>query len=118
MIYIDENGAEITNYDLTKGYLVDGEHVDHPEISEKGHYEYEPLAGGGRLQKYIIDTPYQPAYREVTVQKYIRYTTEELELLAKADYAGRLDALESNVEQHDEAFKSYIDAYNEGVQNA
>lgn len=97
MVYINENGEQIESYDLTKGHLVDAEWIDHPVIDEVGHYEYEDLEGGGQLQKYIVDTPFHPAWREVTVMKYILYTEEELMVFANADYNGRLNQLEASM---------------------
>ena len=95
MKYIDEQGKPLDRVDLSLGRLEDAEWVDHPEVQEVGHYKYEPLDGGGQLQRYVIDTPYQAAWREVTVQRYIRYTPEELEAIAAGDYAARLNALEA-----------------------
>ena len=61
MKIIDENGAAIENPDLTLGYLVDDtEPVEHPVIDVPG-------------------VPAQAAWTEqVPVQRYIRYTEEEL----------------------------------------
>ena len=95
MKYIDEQGKPLESVDLKLGYLEDAEWVDHQEVQEVGHYEYEPLDGGGQLQRYVVTTPYQAAWREVTVQRYIRYTPEDLEAIAAGDYAARLSALEA-----------------------
>lgn len=111
MKYIDEHGRPLERVDLNLGRLEDAEWVDHPEVEEIGRYEYEPLDGGGYLQRYVIDTPYQAAWREVTVQRYIRYTPEELEAIAAGDYAGRLNRLEA-------AAKEYERAYWQGVNEA
>lgn len=97
MVYVDESGAVLESVDLSIGYLEDAEWVDHPEVEEIGHYEYEELKGGGQLQKYVVDTPYQAAWREVTKQKYIPYTEAELAQIARQDYASRLDALEAAI---------------------
>lgn len=118
MVYIDESGAQIERYDLMKGYLVDAEWIEHPEVPEKGHYVYEDLKGGGRLQRYIVDTAYQPARREVTVMKYILYTEEELALQAKADHAGRLEALELQSALQAGRLDAHEAAYLEGVNEA
>lgn len=95
MIYIDENGNNIDNYDLTIGYLVDHEWVDHPAVAQSGHYEYS-----NNIQTFIIDGPATPTWREITTQKYVLYTEAELAHMAKLDYATRLDNLEvANDEQ-------------------
>ena len=51
MIYIDENGNNIDNYDLTIGYLVDHEWVDHPAVAQSGHYEKAILQKQYRILK-------------------------------------------------------------------
>lgn len=97
MVYIDENGSVLESVDLSKGRLEDAEYVDHPEVEEVGHYEYVDLEGGGQLQKYIVDIPHKSAYREVTVQRYIRYTEEELAIFARESYEGRINTLEQAI---------------------
>lgn len=114
MIYIDETRKQIENPDLTKGYLVEAEWVNHPAVDEVGHYEYSDLEGGGQLQKYVVDFPFAPAWREVTVMKYIAYTEEELEQMNKADVNARLDALEATTAEHEYA----LEAIAEGATNA
>ena len=84
MVYIDETGAVLSSVDLKKGFLVDEEWIDYPEVPQEGHYEYEALSGGGRLQRWVVDVPYAPAHREVTVMKYIAYTEAELAALTLA----------------------------------
>ena len=117
MVYIDQEGKPLDRVDLILGRLEDAEWTDHPEVQEVGHFEYDPLGGGdesetsGWLQKYIIDTPYQAAWREVTVQRYILYTPEELAAIAAGNYAARLDKLEA-------AQKEYVAAYWQGVNEA
>ena len=87
MKIIDENGAAIENPDLTLGYLVGGtEPVEHPAVEgveEVSHYEtVTEYPGGGRDVQKVIDVPgvtAQAAWTEqVPVQRYIRYTEEEL----------------------------------------
>ena len=87
MKIIDGNGAAIENPDLTLGYLVDDtEPVEHPAVEgveEVSHYEtVTEYPGGGRDVQKVIDVPgvtAQAAWTEqVPVQRYIRYTEEEL----------------------------------------
>ena len=87
MKIIDENGAAIETPDLTLGYLVGGtEPVEHPAVEgveEVSHYEtVTEYPCGGRDVKKVIDVPGVPAQaawtEQVPVQKYIRYTAEEL----------------------------------------
>lgn len=87
MKIIDENGAAIVTPDLTLGYLVDDtEPVEHPAVEgveEVSHYEtVTEYPGGGRDVRKVIDVPGVPAQaawtEQVPVQRYIRYTEEEL----------------------------------------
>ena len=87
MKIIDENGAAIETPDLTLGYLVDNtEPVEHPAVEgveEVSHYEtVTEYPGGGRDVRKIVDRPGVQAQEEwaeqVPIQKYIRYTAEEL----------------------------------------
>jgi hypothetical protein len=87
MKIIDENGAAIETPDLTLGYLVGStEPVEHPAVEgveEVSHYEtVTEYPGGGRDVQKVIDVPgvtAQAAWTEqVPVQRYIRYTEEEL----------------------------------------
>lgn len=87
MKIIDENGAAIETPDLTLGYLVGGtEPVEHPAmegVDEVSHYEtVAEYPNGGRDVRKVIDVPGVPAQaawtEQVPVQRYIRYTEEEL----------------------------------------
>ena len=87
MKIIDENSAAIENPDLTLGYLVDDtEPVEHPAVEgveEVSHYEtVAEYPNGGRDVRKVIDVPGMPAQaawtEQVPVQRYIRYTAEEL----------------------------------------
>ena len=87
MKIIDENGAAIENPDLTLGYLVDDtEPVEHPAVEgveEVSHYEtVAEYSNGGRDVRKVIAVPGVPAQaawtEQVPVQRYIRYTAEEL----------------------------------------
>ena len=87
MKIIDENGAVVENPDLTLGYLVDDtEPVEHPAVEgveEVSHYDtVAEYPNGGRDVRKVIDVPGVPAQaawtEQVPVQKYVRYTAEEL----------------------------------------
>ena len=87
MKIINENGAVVENPDLTLGYLVGGtEPVEHPAVEgvdEVSHYEtVAEYPNGGRDVRKVIDVPGVPAQaawtEQVPVQRYIRYTEEEL----------------------------------------
>ena len=87
MKILDETGAVIKSPDLTLGYLISGtEPVEHPAVAavpETSHYEtVAEYPGGGRDVRRVIDVPDVPGREawteQVPVQKYIRYTAEEL----------------------------------------
>ena len=87
MKILDETGAVVENPDLTLGYLVGGtEPVEHPAVEgveEVSHYEtVAEYPNGGRDVRKVIDVPGVPAQaawtEQVPIQKYIRYTAEEL----------------------------------------
>ena len=87
MKIIDETGAAIETPDLTLGYLTDStEEIIHPAVEgveEVSHYEtVAEYPGGGRDVRKVIDVPGVPAQaawtEQVPIQKYIRYTAEEL----------------------------------------
>ena len=87
MKILDETGAVVENPDLTLGYLTTStEEVTHPAVEgveEVSHYEtVTEYPGGGRDVRKVIDVPgvtAQAAWTEqVPVQRYIRYTEEEL----------------------------------------
>lgn len=87
MKILDETGAVIERPDLTLGYLISGtEPVEHPAVAavpETSHYEtVAEYPGGGRDVRRVIDVPGVPGREawteQVPVQKYIRYTAEEL----------------------------------------
>ena len=87
MKIIDENSAAIENPDLTLGYLTaDAEEVIHPAVEgveEQWHWEtVTEYPNGGKDVQKVVDRPgvqAQAAWTEqVPIQKYIRYTAEEL----------------------------------------
>ena len=87
MKILDETGVVVENPDLTLGYLVDEtEPVEHPAVEgveEVSHYEtVAEYPNGGRDVRKVIDVPGVPTQaawlEQVPVQRYIRYTAEEL----------------------------------------
>ena len=87
MKIIDETGAVVENPDLTLGYLTGStEEITHPAVEgveEQWHWEtVTEYPNGGRDVRKVIDVsgvPAQAAWLEqVPVQRYIRYTDEEL----------------------------------------
>ena len=87
MKIIDENGAAIETPDLTLGYLVDDtEPVEHPAVEgveEQWHWEtVTEYPNGGKDVQKVVDRPGVKAQEEwveqVPIQKYVRYTAEEL----------------------------------------
>lgn len=87
MKILDETGAVITSPDLTAGYLAaDTEAVEHPAqeaVEELSHYEtVAQYPNGGKDVRKVIDraaVPAAPAWAEqLPIQRYIRYTAEEL----------------------------------------
>ena len=103
MKIIDENGAAIENPDLTLGYLTSStEEVTHPAVEgveEQWHWEtVTEYPNGGKDVQKIVDRPGVTAQEEwaekVPIQKYIRYTEEELAAREKerqqAEEAARL----------------------------
>ena len=87
MKILDETGAVVENPDLTLGYLTTStEEVTHPAVEgveEQWHWEtLTEYPNGGKDVQKIIDVPGVPAQaawtEQVPVQRYIRYTEEEL----------------------------------------
>ena len=112
MKIIDENGAALENPDLTLGWLRDEtEAMEHPAqagVPELSHYEtVAEYPNGGKDVRKIIDRegiPARDAWTEqVPIQRYIRYTAEELAAKeearkkqeAKDKLPERVDALET-----------------------
>ena len=87
MKIIDETGAVVENPDLTLGYLTDDtqplEHPAQEAVAEVAHYEtVAEYPSGGRDVQRVVDVPGVPAQaawtEQMPVQRYIRYTAEEL----------------------------------------
>lgn len=93
MKIIDENGVELTGEpDLTLGRLVDDVEIVHHDaiagVQQVSHYvPIEHLANGSTIVEEIIDVPGvepKPAWDEtVPIQRYIKYTQDELDELAR-----------------------------------
>ena len=103
MKILDETGAVVENPDLTLGYLTTStEEVTHPAVEgveEQWHWEtVTEYPNGGKDVQKIVDRPGVKAQEEwveqVPVQRYIRYTAEELAAREKerqqAEEAARL----------------------------
>ena len=106
MKIIDENGAALENPDLTLGWLRDEtEAVEHPAqegVPELSHYEtVAKYPNGGKDVRKIIDRegiPARDAWTEqVPIQRYIRYTAEELAAHKKAEQAAQLPTTEERL---------------------
>ena len=106
MKIIDENGAALENPDLTLGWLRDEtEAVKHPAqagVPELSHYEtVAEYPNGGKDVRKIIDRegiPARDAWTEqVPIQRYIRYTAEELAARKKAEQAAQLPTTEERL---------------------
>ena len=106
MKIIDENGAALENPDLTLGWLHDEtEAVEHPAqegVPELSHYEtVAEYPNGGKDVRKIIDRegiPARDAWTEqVPIQRYIRYTAEELAARKKAEQAAQLPTTEERL---------------------
>lgn len=112
MKILDETGAVMENPDLTLGYLTDDtEEITHPAVEgveEQWHWEtVTEYPNGGRDVQKIVDRPGIQAQEEwveqVPIQKYVRYTAEELAAQekerqkqeAKDKLPERVDALET-----------------------
>lgn len=105
MKIIDENGVVLTDEpNLDLGYLVFETEIVHHDavaaIPAKWHREPmgEPYPNGGQDMRRVIDEPAvaaQPAWdEEVEIQRYIRYTAEELaERKAQQEHAEKQQAI-------------------------
>lgn len=93
MKIIDENGVELTEApDLTLGRLVDDVEIVHHDaiagVQQVSHYvPIEHFANGSTIVEEVIDVPGvdpQPAWDEtVPIQRYIKYTQDELDEQAR-----------------------------------
>lgn len=87
MKILDETGAVVENPDLTLGYLTTStEEITHPAVEgveEQWHWEtVTEYPNGGKDVQKVVDRPGVQAQEEwveqVPIQKYVRYTAEEL----------------------------------------
>jgi hypothetical protein len=118
MKIIDENGQEIQNADLKKGYLKNDVEVIHHEavqsVEEVWHYETiaEYPNGGKEVQK-VIDVPGVEAVEawdeERTIYRYILYTEEEL---AERE-ANRKPTAEERITELEEALEMILNGVTE-----
>ena len=101
MKIIDENGAAIEKPDLTLGYLTSStEEITHPAVEgveEQWHWEtVTEYPNGGMDVQRVVDVLGVQAQEEwveqVPIQKYIRYTAEEL--AAQEEARKKAEALE------------------------
>lgn len=101
MRIIDETGVELTEApDLSLGRLIDDVEVVHHEaiagVKQVSHFvPIEHLANGSTIVEEVIDVPGvdpQPAWEEtVPIQRYIRYTEDELaERRAKEEHEAKM----------------------------
>ncbi len=102
----DKTGLEIQNPDLTQGRLrSETEAVEHPAqegVPELSHYEtVAEYPSGGKDVRKVIDregVPAQDAWTEqVPIQRYIRYTAEELAARKEAEQAAQLPTMEERL---------------------
>lgn len=93
MKIVDENGVELTGEpDLALGRLVDDTEIVHHDaiagVQQVSHYvPIEHLANGSTIVEEVIDVPGvepKPAWDEtVPIQRYIKYTQDELDEQAR-----------------------------------
>jgi hypothetical protein len=118
MKIIDETGAVVENPDLTLGYLTTStEEVTHPAVEgveEQWHWEtVTEYPNGGKDVQKIVDRPGVPAQEEwveqVPIQKYVRYTAEELAAREKerqqAEEAARLPETVAALQEDNKTLK-------------
>lgn len=128
MKIVDVNNVELTNPDLSLGYLIDDKifikhHKATEKVDEKWHYEViKEYPNGGKDVKKVIDVvgiEAKKAWDEYEdVQRYIKFTNEELDNIRKEEQdrlttSQRLDKLEQMVLKIYEYFDKYQDTHNE-----
>ncbi len=125
MKIIDETGVELTEApDLSLGRLIDDVEVVHHEaiagVKQVSHFApIEHLANGSTIVEEVIDVPGvdpQPAWEEtVPIQRYIRYTEDELAEQAaareKAERQAKLPNTETRLAALESAMRDLLAAY-------
>ena len=125
MKIIDETGVELTEApDLSLGRLIDDVEVVHHEsiagVKQVSHFvPIEHLANGSTIVEEVIDVPGvdpQPAWEEtVPIQRYIRYTEDELAEQAaareKAERQAKLPNIETRLAALESAMRDLLAAY-------
>ena len=110
MKIIDENGVELTEEpDLTLGRLVEDAEIIHhdavPGVEKVSHWvTTKTYPNGGRDVEEVIDVepvaPMEAWDETVPVQRYIRYTAEELaEQAAQQKRQAKIDQMPETLEQ-------------------
>ncbi len=125
MKIIDETGVELTEApDLSLGRLIDDVEIVHHEaiagVKQVSHFvPIEHLANGSTIVEEVIDVPGvdpQPAWEEtVPIQRYIRYTEDELAEQAaareKAERQAKLPNTETRLAALESAMRDLLAAY-------
>ena len=99
---------ELTEYDLTKGYLKDDTLTTHIKavegVEEQGHYVLiaENKKTGGKEYEYVVDVPKVEAVKEhdkvENIQVYISYSEKELLKIKAENERTRLKAELANTD--------------------
>ena len=125
MKIIDETGVELTEApDLSLGRLIDDVEVVRHEaiagVKQVSHFvPIEHLANGSTIVEEVIDVPGadpQPAWEEtIPIQRYIRYTEDELAEQAaareKAERQAKLPNTETRLAALESAMRDLLAAY-------
>ena len=125
MKIIDETGVELTEApDLSLGRLIDDVEIVHHEaiagVKQVSHFvPIEHLANGSTIVEEVIDVPGvdpQPAWEEtVPLQRYIKYTEDELAEQAaareKAEQQAKLPNTETRLAALESAMRDLLAAY-------
>lgn len=128
---------EITEYDLTKGYLKEDTIINHipaiEEVKEQGHYEtIKEYPNGGKDVEWVIDVEgvkgQEAKDEEEAILIYIPYTKKELtkiqnqnrinelkKLLAESDYRAIKYAEGCYTEEEYKPYKEQRQAYRDEI---
>ena len=123
MRIFDENDVEITSPDLSLGHLVEEQRfvAHHPgveAVAEQWHYETTATyPNGGKDVQKVVDVPgveAKPAWDEYeTIQRYIPFTQEQLEAIRRPPLETRVETLEFNSEEIQEALDMLLSGVTE-----